>query len=509
MLVYLLPMLIRSLFATFLATLLSASLLLTTLASAQTGKELYTTYCSACHAPDGKGANNGAFPPLAESPWLHGKPDRAIQITLHGLTGEVDVLDKTYNLQMPPQGAMLNDKQLASILTYARSSWGNKETVVTPTQVANVRKKSAHRETMWTAESLLKLHPLPNSDSPIKNLIRTTYQGQWKKLPDYSKLKSVSVEEEADGFLNLYNIDAKDNFGVVWEGDLQVQETGAYNFILDSNDGSALYLDGKKIIELNSTGPLYTRRQGEKVELKKGSIPIRVEFFEVSGPQDIVLLWKGPGISGSQWMSVKPQTKRTPPPLIDLTPTGKESTIYNNFINGTTPRSIAIGHPNGANFAFSTSRCSLDILWSGKFINAGKHWTSRGVGRADPYGENIINLGDTGFATDDSVQFKGYTMDKLRRPTFSYTVGESAVTDAIMPIESAKNLVRTITIEGKKPLTLNAVQGITIDSSEKATYIIAKKWKLTTPDIPFILGKDSLQLVLAPGTHTLTYTLLP
>ena len=64
-------------------------------------------------------------------------------------------------------------------------------------------------------------------------------KGQWKKLPDYSKLKSVSVEEEADGFLDLDDIDAEDNFGVVWEGDLQVSETGAYNFIRDANDGSA------------------------------------------------------------------------------------------------------------------------------------------------------------------------------------------------------------------------------------------------------------------------------
>jgi len=500
MLVYLMSMLIRSLLAT---------LLFITLASAQTGKILYTTYCSACHAADGNGANNGAFPPLANSPWLHGEPDRAIQIALHGLTGEVDVLDKIYNLQMPPQGAMLNDVQLASILTYARSSWGNKETEVTPAQVASVRKKSANRGEMWTAQSLLKLHPLPNSDSPIKNLIRFTYKGQWKKLPDYSKLKSTSVEEEADGFLNLDNIDAEDNFGVVWEGDLQVSETGAYSFILDSNDGSALYLDGKKIMELNSTGPLYTRRQGEQVELKKGSIPIRVEYFEVSGPQDIVLLWRGPGISSSQWMSVKPKTKRTPPPVIDLTPTGKKSSIYNNFINGTTPRSIAIGHPNGTNFAFSTSHCSLDLLWAGKFINAGKHWTSRGVGRVDPDGENLLNLGDVGFATDDPVQFKGYIMDKLRRPTFNYSVGQSIVTDAIMPGKIANTLVRTITIKGGKPLTLNAVQGIGINSPEKASYIIAKKWKLTTADIPSTLGKDSLQLVLAPGSHTLTYTLLP
>jgi len=485
---------------------LAASLLIP-LVSAETGKELYTTYCSACHAPNGKGANNGAFPSLGKSPWVQGQPDRAIQVVLHGLTGEVEVHNKTYNLQMPPQGAVLTDAQLAATLTYIRSSWGNKESAVTADQVDSVRKKSAARSEMWTAAALLKLYPLPSSVSPIKNLIRTTYKGTWEKLPDFRKLKSVSVEEEQDGKLNLDNIDAKDNFGVVWEGDLQVPKTGKYTFILDSDDGSAVYLNSEKIIELNSTGLLYTsRRQGEEVELKQGTIPIRVEYFEVTNTQDIVLFWKGPGITGSQWMSVRPKRKRKPPPVIDITPTGKESAIYNNFINGTTPRAIAIGHPNGANFAFSSNNCSLDLLWSGKFINAGKHWTSRGVGRADPYGENLVKLSDKGFLTDDPVQFNGYTMDKLRRPTFRYTVGKSTVTDAIMPGESANTLVRTIIIKGNKELALQAAQGISITRLEKTTYLIGKKWKLITANTPSKISKNSLLLQLAPGTHTLTYT---
>src|SRR6476620_5852152 len=84
---------------------------------AQDGQQLYTLYCSACHGADGKGATGGAFPPLAESPYLAGDPDRAVKIVLKGLSGPVDVLGKTYNLEMPPQGAALPDDQIAAILT--------------------------------------------------------------------------------------------------------------------------------------------------------------------------------------------------------------------------------------------------------------------------------------------------------------------------------------------------------------------------------------------------------
>ena len=169
--------------------MLKSSLLVTLLIPcavlAENGKQLYTTYCSACHAADGKGATKGTFPPLAASEWITGKPDRAIQTVLHGMTGEVEVLGKTYNLVMPPQGAVLDDQQIASILTYVRSSWGNKESTVTPIQVATARKASAKRNAPWTAPELLKLHPFPEPKSAITDLIRYTYEGKQNKKGCY------------------------------------------------------------------------------------------------------------------------------------------------------------------------------------------------------------------------------------------------------------------------------------------------------------------------------------
>jgi hypothetical protein len=65
--------------------------LLTPPLHAQDGEQLYGLYCSACHSPDGKGANSGAFPPLAGSKWVHGNPKRSVAIILKGIHGVVDV----------------------------------------------------------------------------------------------------------------------------------------------------------------------------------------------------------------------------------------------------------------------------------------------------------------------------------------------------------------------------------------------------------------------------------
>ncbi len=486
------------------------------LVSAETGKQLYTTYCSACHAPDGKGATGGTFPPLAKSEWLTGKPDRAIQTVLHGLTGEVKVLGKSYNLAMPPQGAVINDNQIASILTYVRSSWGNKESAVTPAQIKTARIASAKRTTPWKEQELLKLYPHPAPKSPISDLIRYTYEeGKHSKMPDFSKIKSTSVEEEHHGLLNLKNIAAKDNFGVVWEGKLNIPKSGKFTFNLSSDDESALYLNGKKVTAVTSKGALGSNSQRKiaKVNLQQGTTPIRIEFYEHTGQQGIALNWSGPGIPGTQWLSEdRPNTgnnrrKKKPPVVIDLTPTSKESAIYNHFLNGTTPRSLAVGHPNGTNFAFSTKNCSMDILWSGKFISAGRHWTGRGTGRTDPIGDNKLPLGGQGFITDAPVQFKGYSLNTLRQPTLRYTVGSSSVTDAILPGNTNHELVRTLTIKGNNTLKFSAVSGIPVKQLDNANYELAGSWKLTLPNTPAEANKDSITLTLAPGTHTLTYSL--
>ena len=93
-----------------------------TAATAQDGGQLYATYCAACHADDGKGATGGQFPPLAGSPWVKGTADRMIMTVLHGITGPVEVLGKTYNLEMPPQGAVLADDAIAAIATAGAST---------------------------------------------------------------------------------------------------------------------------------------------------------------------------------------------------------------------------------------------------------------------------------------------------------------------------------------------------------------------------------------------------
>lgn len=107
-------------------------------AKARTGEEVYTQVCSVCHQPTGQGME-GVYPPLAGSDWIAKSNETLAKIVLHGVMGEIEVSGKKYNNVMTPQGALLNDEEIANVLTYVRSSWGNKGDAVKPEEVKAVR----------------------------------------------------------------------------------------------------------------------------------------------------------------------------------------------------------------------------------------------------------------------------------------------------------------------------------------------------------------------------------
>ncbi|MCB9033441.1 MAG: nitrite reductase, copper-containing [Chitinophagales bacterium] len=100
------------------------------------GKLIFNNACFACHQSNGQGVPN-AFPPLAKSDYLNSDKNKAIMAVIHGLKGEVTVNGKKYNSQMPAQS--LSDAEVASVLTYIYSQWGNNGTEVTSADVKKLR----------------------------------------------------------------------------------------------------------------------------------------------------------------------------------------------------------------------------------------------------------------------------------------------------------------------------------------------------------------------------------
>lgn len=106
------------------------------------GAALFANNCASCHQPDGVGVPS-TFPPLVgnavvadEDPTMH------ISTVLFGATGRT-IGGVKYAVAMLPFADILSDAEVAAIVNYERSKWGNGATLVTEELVAKVRAQGA------------------------------------------------------------------------------------------------------------------------------------------------------------------------------------------------------------------------------------------------------------------------------------------------------------------------------------------------------------------------------
>ena len=124
-----------------------------------------------------------------------------------------------------------------------------------------------------------------------------------EKLPDFSRMKpvgsiytpylNVPSQPFDAGFPGV--TDRFEWFAIDYHGRFWVKDAGTYRFTLNSDDGSILYIDGKRVIRNDGVHP-EEREQG-RVRLKAGAHSIRVSYFQgprfhvaltlrVAGPKD-------------------------------------------------------------------------------------------------------------------------------------------------------------------------------------------------------------------------------
>lgn len=137
--------------------------------------------------------------------------------------------------------------------------------------------------------------------------------------------------------------------------------------------------------------------------------------------------------------------------------------IYRNFFTGLSARGIGVGYPSGVNVIWDAEAMSLAKAWRNSFIDASMHWVGRGQGRQEPLGDAVISVDPaTPIAVLDAIdsawpkqsgrdqgyRFGGYHLDPSGNPTFRYRLGQTRVTDGIVPAsETGGPLVRRIVIE--------------------------------------------------------------
>jgi hypothetical protein len=336
----------------------------------------------------------------------------------------------------------------------------------------------------------------------INNFTYAAYKGSWDKLPDFSKLKPFKTGKSKSGTADPGLAGVGENFGVVFEGDVEIKRKGDYTFNLGSDDGSRLYINGKLVVD--NDGVHGMRAKKGKIALEPGAAKLKLEYFEKGGEERLALDMSGPGIKRLQLakQTIKPQRRGPAFPTGNPITITDEARIYRNFIEGASPRGIGVGYPEKVNLCFDANTMQIAMLWHGAFMDAARHWNGRGQGFQRPSGHYLIHLTrDQPFAQLDSadaawpraksrdtravgLRFRGYELVENRRPVFMYEIGDQLeVIDYIVP---------------KRGTLPSVTRLLGVNGTGKVWYLAAAAKTITEENGGYNIG-DSMLRVSFPG----------
>ncbi|HEY2411599.1 MAG TPA: PA14 domain-containing protein [Pirellulaceae bacterium] len=119
------------------------------------------------------------------------------------------------------------------------------------------------------------------------------YEGEWEKLPKFETLKPVATGE-AENF-DLTPARRKNHFALRFEGTIELPQAGDYLFLIGSDDGSRLLIDGKVVVVTDGVHPFEQKRK--KQAMTAGPHSVVVEYFEDEGEESLQVDFEGPGMT--------------------------------------------------------------------------------------------------------------------------------------------------------------------------------------------------------------------
>lgn len=131
------------------------------------GETVFTANCAACHQAQGTGIA-AAFPPLVKHEpaivGLDGGRKYIMDVLLFGTQGAITVQGNDYNGLMPAWGGPLTDQQIADVLNYVVTAWGNadllpaKFAAFTPTEIKERRADALTSDQVYALRAALGLN---------------------------------------------------------------------------------------------------------------------------------------------------------------------------------------------------------------------------------------------------------------------------------------------------------------------------------------------------------------
>ena len=144
--------------------------------------------------------------------------------------------------------------------------------------------------------TVIKPQPIPLGGVMVQGINYRYYEGRWEKLPRFEELKPLKT-----GTAKVFDLSPStrnDDFGLLFDGFIDLPRDGHYSFFTNSDDGSALFIGTRKLVDNDGIHGMAEVR-GD-IDLKKGKHPIKVSFSQLGGGKGLEVYYSGPGIDKQQ-----------------------------------------------------------------------------------------------------------------------------------------------------------------------------------------------------------------
>ena len=122
--------------------------------------------------------------------------------------------------------------------------------------------------------------------------------GEYFLGTNFEESKGERIDGQIDfpGGGRWFDLGRDSNFSVRWTGKISVPETGGYRFYTEADDGTRLWIDGKKVIDDWQVHPT-TTQQTDLIELQASkTYAIKMEYFQGEGGREVRLMWTTPAM---------------------------------------------------------------------------------------------------------------------------------------------------------------------------------------------------------------------
>lgn len=219
---------------------------------------------------------------------------------------------------------------------------------------------------------------------------------------------------------------AVDNFSIRWVGEVQVAFNEPYQFIIGSDDGSRLYLDGE-LIANSWRDQGYSETSSKPIMMEPGrSYGIVMEYYEKGTDATVTLKWQSPSTpkqiipSGALSLAVSAHDPKPPHEAVDIAQDVTlrwmvgEKTVQQDLYFGTDPNAVAAATPDSTG------------IYQGRFDQTTTEWQPGSLDWNTPYYWRVdqLNSAEKGspwvgrvwcFTTADFViveDFEDYTAEE-------------------------------------------------------------------------------------------------